>query len=110
MSADSIDDMDLFVEFILRLDSAMVELKLTIEPSGLDKPQIIACLHETSGGVIGQAYRIIRAALLIATSREASHVEAYDLMLAVDRWAIPNGICRSNPFRLRWTSTPFSTA
>jgi hypothetical protein len=37
-------------------------------------------------------------ALEIALSRSATRIERYDLALAVDRWAIPNGLTRSNPF------------
>lgn len=48
--------------------------------------------------MIGRVSRLIGAALEIALPRGASRLERYDLALAVDRWAIPNGIVKSNPF------------
>lgn len=92
------NDMALFTEFMRRLDEAMVDRKLVPTTSGLDQPFQIACLHLASGGVIGNAYRVVREAMKIALSRYADKTEAYDLALAVSRWAIPNKICTSNPF------------
>jgi hypothetical protein len=92
------EDVALFAEFMRRLDRAMMERDLVQELSGLDDDYVIRCLFQASNGVIGMAYRIVRAAMLIAISREADYVEAYDLSLAVDRWAIPSDVCKSNPF------------
>ena len=78
-------DVALLAEFLKRLDSEMVKRKLTKRSSGLDSDYIVTCLHFASGGVIGMVYRIVRQALLIATSRDADFVEQYDLALAVTR-------------------------
>lgn len=91
-------DVDLLTKFLEKLDEEMVDRKLTRQTSSLGSPYNVTCLHLASGGVIGQAYRIVRAALLIATSRGALFVEAYDLSLAVERWAIKNKVCTNNPF------------
>jgi hypothetical protein len=37
-------------------------------------------------------------ALEIALRRGATRIEIYDLSLAVDRWAVANGITDHNPF------------
>jgi hypothetical protein len=92
------DDVALLTKFLELLDKEMVARKLTSRPSSLGSPYIVTCLHLASAGVIGQAYRIVRAALLIATSREALFVETYDLSLAVERWAMRNKVCTYNPF------------
>lgn len=91
-------DVALLTRFLQLLDEQMVARNLTKQSSSLNSPYVVTCLHLASGGVIGQAYRIVRAALLIATSRGALFVETYDLSLAVERWAIVNRVCRSNPF------------
>ena len=98
LNAEDDDDVALFTEFMRRLDEKMVERKLVDESSKLDADYQVTCLMLASKGVIGMAYRIVREALLIAIAREADHVEAYDLALAVNRWAIPNKVCKSNPF------------
>lgn len=91
-------DVALLTKFLELLDKQMVARQLTGHSSSLGSPYNVACLHLASAGVIGQAYRIVRAALLIATSRGALFVETYDLSLAVERWAMRNKVCTSNPF------------
>ncbi|MBB5711873.1 TniB family NTP-binding protein [Sphingomonas xinjiangensis] len=91
-------DVELLTEFLRRLDEQMVALELTKQRSSLNAPYIVTCLHLACGGIIGQAYRIVRAALLIAISRGGHFIEAYDLSLAVERWAIKIRLCVSNPF------------
>ena len=92
------DDVELFGQFMTRLDAEMVKRKLVPKPSGLGDNYQVTCLMLASKGVIGMAYRIVQAALLIAIARDADYVEPYDLALAVSRWAIPNKVCKSNPF------------
>lgn len=91
-------DVNLLTTFLGLLDDQMMARGLTKFPSDLASPYNVTCLHLASGGVIGQACRIVRAALLIATSRGADFVEPYDLSLAVDRWAVRTKICASNPY------------
>ena len=91
-------DVALLTRFLELLDRQIVERKLTTRSSSLGSSYNVTCLHLASAGVIGQAYRIVRAALLIATSRGALFVEAYDLSLAVERWAMRNKVCTTNPF------------
>lgn len=91
-------DVALLARFLKLLDNEMVKRELTAQSSLLDSDYNVTCLHIASAGVIGQAYRIVRAALLIATSRGALFVETYDLSLAVERWAIRNKVCTANPF------------
>lgn len=98
LNPDDDADVALLTAFLERLDAEMVKRNLTRRSSSLDSDYVVTCLHLASGGVIGMAYRIVRQALLIATSRGADFVEHYDLALAVDRWAIKKKICNSNPF------------
>jgi hypothetical protein len=91
-------DRALLANYAMLLDQALVQCGIVEELSGLDDEWVLSCLHAVSSGVIGRVSRLIGAALEIALPRGASRVERYDLALAVDRWAIPNGITKSNPF------------
>lgn len=91
-------DVALMTAFMKRLDAAMVEKKLIRQLGGLDSLYQINCLFMVSGGVIGMAYRLVREAMLIAIARDADFVEPYDLALATKAWAIPNKVCKTNPF------------
>lgn len=92
------EDRTLLAGYALLLDQALVQRGILEEASGLEDPWVLRRLHGVTGGVIGRVSRLIGAALEIALPRGASRIERYDLALAVDRWAIPNGITRSNPF------------
>ncbi len=91
-------DRGLLAGYARLLDESMVQRGILQESSGLDDPWVLGCLHAITNGVIGRVSRLIGAALEIALPRGASRIERYDLALAVDRWAIPNGITKSNPF------------
>lgn len=91
-------DRALLAGYATLLDRAMVERGILQEGSGLDDAWTLGCLHAVTEGVIGRVSRLVGAALEIALPRGASRIERYDLALAVDRWAIPNGITKSNPF------------
>jgi hypothetical protein len=91
-------DRALLAGYAMLLDQAMVQRGILQEASGLGDPWVLKCLHAVTNGVIGRVSRLIGAALEIALPRGASRIERYDLALAVDRWAIPNGITNSNPF------------
>jgi hypothetical protein len=56
------------------------------------------CLHAVADGVVGRVSRLFGMALEIALRRGATRIEIYDLSLAVDRWAVANGITDHNPF------------
>ncbi len=91
-------DRALLAGYATLLDRAMVDRGILQEGSGLDDAWTLGCLHAVTDGVIGRVSRLVGAALEVALPRGASRIERYDLALAVDRWAIPNGITKSNPF------------
>lgn len=92
------NDRGLLAGYATLLDQAMVERHVLPELSGLNDPSVLACLHAVSDGVIGRVSRLIEISLEIALRRGAIKIEHYDLALAVDRWAIPNGLTKTNPF------------
>jgi len=100
LMVDSPRDRSLMAGYATLLDQAIVAKGIMPELSGLDDPWILGCLFAVSKGVVGRVSRLVEAAMEIALSRDATRVEAYDLSLAVDRWAIPNAIIKENPFLL----------
>lgn len=91
-------DRSLLAGYVTLLDRAIVEQRILPNLSGLNDPWVLGCLHAVSSGVIGRVSRLVGAALEIALRRDASQLETSDLADAVDRWAIPNAICQTNPF------------
>lgn len=91
-------DRELFAGFVAALDQQLVATGLTARPSGLADPWIRGCLHEVTDGVIGRVSRLMAVALEISLRRSAEMIEAYDLSLAVERWAMP-AFVKHNPFR-----------
>jgi acylphosphatase len=88
----------LFASYVAALDAAMVQQRLIAEPSGIIDPWVVGCLHAVAEGVVGRVSRLFGMALEIALRRGATRIEIYDLSLAVDRWAVANGITEHNPF------------
>lgn len=76
----------------------MLEKKILPESSALHDPWTLTRLHLVTDGVVGRISRLLAVALEIALRRGATKIERYDLALAVDRWAIPNGITKQNSF------------
>ena len=92
------EDRNLLRGFCKQLDRQIVEKGLMPKLSDLSDPKTLDCLFEVSDGVIGRVVRLIQAALEIALRREAEWIEIHDISLAVERWAIPQGFVRRNPF------------
>lgn len=98
LDIESERDRGLLAGYATLLDRALVERGVLREPSGLNDPWILGCLFAVSDGVIGRVSRLVAVALEFALARNAERLEVEDLALAVDRWAIPNAFCRTNPF------------
>lgn len=99
----SSSDRALLAGYSTLLDRALVDSQILPEASNFQDPWILAGFHSVSNGVIGRTSRLVEIALEIALRRGATRIEGYDLALAVDRWAIPNGLTKSNPFLKRGT-------
>lgn len=80
------------------LDQEMVRRKILPATSNLQDPWVLIRLNAVADGVVGRVSRLLEVALEIALRRGASRIERYDLAFAVDRWAIPNGLTKTNPF------------
>lgn len=93
------DDRRLFAVFVAKLEAVIVDCDVLSEPSKLGEADLLPALFEVSQGIVGRVSRLFQAALEIAIRRGASRLEAYDLALAVDRWAIPQSFVKSNPIR-----------
>jgi hypothetical protein len=88
-----------FEGFLLRLDKAIVDRKLTREASNLAETRTAACLLEVSSGVIGRVVNLVRVAFGMSFRREAARIELCDLSTATENWAVAQGLAPHNPFR-----------
>lgn len=100
LDASKDEERDLFATFVHDLCSEMEVRQIFRKPLDLLTEDILACLLEVSAGVIGRVSRLFEAATEIALRRSASRLEAQDLLVAVDRWALQQGFAKRNPFRL----------
>lgn len=91
-------DRSLLAGYVTMLDQTMVEKRILPELSNLNDPWVLTQLYVVANGVVGRISRLLCIALEIALRRGATRIERYDLALAVDRWAIPNGLTKQNPF------------
>jgi hypothetical protein len=98
LKIESERDRSLLAGYATLLDQALVEKGILPRISGLNDPWVLGCLFAVSDGVVGRVSRLAGAALEIALGRDATRLEIDDLSLAVDRWAIPNNFCKTNPF------------
>ncbi len=98
LEVESKRDRDLLAGYVTLLDLALVEKGVMPELSRLNDEQVLGDLFAVSGGVIGRISRLVAVALEFALRRGANRLEVEDLALAVDRWAIPNAFCDTNPF------------
>lgn len=92
------DDHLLLLGFVSALTRAIHEDGLMAERSDFCDPKTLSCLQAVSQGIVGRLSRLMMVALEGAVRRGARRVEVYDLALATERWAIPQGIILANPF------------
>jgi hypothetical protein len=98
LNATSEEDRFLFCGYCGRLDERMVDLGCVSQSSDLMSPFILTCLYQVSNGILGIVNTLLRVAIEVAYRRDRKYILVPDLALAVDRWAIPNGTCDTNPF------------
>jgi DNA polymerase III delta prime subunit len=85
--------------FLKEVDREIRKAGLFQEPSDFLTDEAVSALMRITRGVMGLSTRLLGAALEISVRRNASYIELYDVSRAVDAWAIPNGFCKTNPFR-----------
>jgi len=95
----SAGDRSSFAGWVVRFDKAIQAKGLFDRTSGLDDPRIVAALMEVSGGILGRAANLVRAAAFIAYGRDAAFIELCDLSNATVRWAVAQGVVAADPFR-----------
>ena len=98
LSAKVDDDVQLFQQFLARLDAAMLQHGLTTSTSDLGSQRISECIMQVSGGLLGRAVNLIREALVVMVRREGTKIEVYDLWRATEQWAVPLRLTSHNAF------------
>ena len=94
------EDRQQFGEFVSALDESIVTAQVFDEMSELGSDRVASCLLTISKGVVGVAVNLVRHAVMNAVGRGATRIEPFDLSKVTNEWAIPAGICGSNPFEL----------
>lgn len=90
---------EIFTNFLGTLGGKLWSHGLFERQSNFFFGDIPALVHIVSGGRIGVAAKLIRAAAEAAFTQKATAVERIHLEMAVDSWAIPLKLVSTNPFR-----------
>ncbi|MNH53478.1 Bacterial TniB protein [compost metagenome] len=98
LRATVLEDQKLLRGYWERLDAEIVRLGLMRTSTGLFDPPFLGALHTVADGVIGRVSRLTEAALEIAIRRGHQRIELQDFSLATERWAMPQGFVKTNPF------------
>jgi hypothetical protein len=99
IKVEAIEMLSVFATFCGQLALKIVEHQLFGEVPDFLSGDIPACLHEVSGGRIGEVAAFVSAACEYAAAERAQTVTVKHLSAAADGWAIPLGRATSNPFR-----------
>jgi Bacterial TniB protein len=91
------DGRSILTRFLKELDRELQKLKIFNEGSDFVQDEVVAALMKVTGGVMALSTRVLQAALEIAIRRNASRIEIYDVSRAIDAWAMPQGLCKTNP-------------
>lgn len=87
--------------FLSGLDQELQRLGIFRCQSDFTNEQCVDGLLKATNGVMGLSARILQNSLETAVRRNADRIEAYDVSMAIDTWAIPNGFCKTNPLTTR---------
>ena len=98
MNWNSTDDRELFLSYVGDLDRAMVESGLLACETGLAREEIARPLWEASDGRVRRIAKIVRHAMSTALRDGRQFIDREDLVDAVDRYVIGNGLSSHNSF------------
>lgn len=99
LNATVLEDQQLLRGYWQRLDAEVVSRGLMVKSSSLFDSAFLGALHQCADGVIGRISRLIEAALEIAIRCKADRIDLSHITLATDRWALPQGFVKVNPFQ-----------
>lgn len=94
----SAGDQRILEDFLIGMNESLIAKQIFAEASDFIHVEAVNRLLEAFDGVIGLVADLIKQALEIAIRRQAQRIEFFDLSAAMDTWAIPTGMARSNPF------------
>lgn len=92
------DDRKFFQQWCGKVGIKVAEHGLLPKRPNLVAGDIPVNLWAASGGKIGFVSRIVQDAVIHAKERGSETLDRSDLEWAVDHCAIPNGLCKTNPF------------
>jgi len=92
-------DRELFSQFVVRLEQAIVDQAILPLPSALHDADVLPALFEVSGGVIGRVSRLFQVAVEVAVRRGSDRLELADISWAIDHWAVEQSFIKQNPLK-----------
>ncbi|MBJ3783617.1 MULTISPECIES: ATP-binding protein [Devosia] len=99
LSWEDTQERQVFQDFVGRLGIHLAKEGLFPQRADFLNADIPAALHEASLGRLGIACRIVAKACMHAAKAKADTVTREHLSKAVDTFAIPRGIVKTNPFK-----------
>ena len=109
LKVTSREDRVLFAEFLKAYVAEVERLSDLANLVRLLDAATAACIHEVSGGVLGAACNLIKAAVCTAVADGRDHLAASDFERAADRYFVAMGLHARNPFR-HGASAPLASA
>ena len=103
------EDRVLFAEFLKAYVARVEAVSGLTNLTRLLDAATAACIHEVSGGVLGAACNLIKAAVCGAVTEGRGHLAAADFERATDRYFVAMGLHARNPFR-QGVSAPLASA
>lgn len=94
-------DLEIWTEFLRRLDARMVQDGILSTRSGLGESTLAKDLCEASNGLIGELHNIILAALEPVLMVGEKYISYERLSDAVDAWCLQDGTIEHNPLKIR---------
>ncbi|MCW2282587.1 hypothetical protein M2323_000348 [Rhodoblastus acidophilus] len=89
----------MFKGYVALLDEKLTQHHLTSEYSDFAEGDMPAAFWEVTRGILERVSRVVRTAWQYSFALGSPRVERMHLAAAIDRWAFPLNLCRTNPFR-----------
>lgn len=96
---NELSDRKILAWFLSEMNRHLISSKVCKGDGGFLTDQVADLLSEVSDGVLGLISRLLQCALEVSIRSGSDVIRVRDLCLAIDLWAIPQGVVKSNPFK-----------
>lgn len=95
---NEIRDRQILAGFLMELNRSLIESGICAGDGDFLTDQVADLLSEVTKGVLGLISRLLQCALEVSIRSGANVIRVQDMRRAIDLWAIPQGVVKSNPF------------